>query len=163
MKLKSSQLKKRLSLVFYIPLWSQIASAQIRPPQTNLPDAGSLMHQAEQSSPFRRTIPDYLPPKEALPPEMDLTQAKNYAFALKSFHFNGNKLVKTPELMRILSPIVGKDVTSNDDLKAILDLVVARYRQDGWIVKAYLPTQILENGDLIIQVVENVPGSGTQR
>ncbi len=163
MQLKSSLLKKRSRLLLLMLLLSEIATAQIRPPQPNLPDAGSLMHQAEQSSTFRRTIPDYLPPKEVLPPEMDLTQAKTYAFPLKSFHFNGNKLVKTAELMRILGPIVGKDVTSNDDLKAILDLVVARYRQDGWIVKAYLPTQILENGDLTIQVVENVSGSGTQR
>lgn len=128
-----------------------------------VPDAGSLMRQTEQNSPARRVLPDYLPPKASMPPELDLASFHNYGFTLKSVNFKGNRLMPSTELDKLVAPIIGKEVTTAEDLKAIVDLVTARYRQSGWIIKSYYPVQVLERGDLMIQIVENLSGSGLEK
>jgi hemolysin activation/secretion protein len=127
-----------------------------------IPDAGSLMNQTERNSTFRRTIPDYLPPKENLPPELNTQDLSALHFKLESLQIKGNKLIKTADLLAAVHTPMPTLISSGDQLRSIIGDLVARYRQDGWIVKAYVAQQSLdplEGGTLKIQIVENLAGS----
>jgi len=146
--MKSSKLKT--ALVFWLV---GVAYAQ------TIPDAGTLFRQAEQNLPMHRqagpliTLP---PPPLAI--NLQLDGEKKAVF--QAFKFNGKKRLSEEVLQTAVSAFKQQEIPYKD-LHRIAEAVENAYRQNGWIVKVYLPRQDLAAGVLTVQILEEPAGSGS--
>lgn len=115
-----------------------------------VPDAGSLLQQIERDRPPppRRPVVAETP---TAPREM--TTAPGLTVTVKRFAFAGNTLLADDELAAALAGYLGRPL-SFADLQQAAAAVARRYRESGWIVRAYLPRQEINAGIVLIQVVE---------
>lgn len=76
---------------------------------------------------------------------------------VKAFKFSGNTLLSEAELKKIVAPFLNHplDFTQLQDAVAA---VASAYREAGWIVRAYLPQQEIEDGIVSIEIIEAVFG-----
>ncbi|MEI7455320.1 MAG: ShlB/FhaC/HecB family hemolysin secretion/activation protein [Nitrosomonadales bacterium] len=76
---------------------------------------------------------------------------------VKTFKFSGNTLLSEAALQKIIAPYLNHplDFTQLQDAVAA---VAAAYRDAGWIVRAYLPQQEIEEGVVSIDIIEAVFG-----
>lgn len=72
---------------------------------------------------------------------------------VNAFRLQGNKLLSDAQLAPVLAPFLNRPLNFRDLQSAALAVSMA-YRQAGWIVRAYLPRQDIDNGVVVIQVVE---------
>lgn len=122
--------------------------------QTTVPDAGSLLRQIEQSEQQPRLPRARAPlpaPAPAVEPQGGMT------LTVSRFRFAGNQLIADADLLDAVAPWQGRPV-GFAELQKAANAVSARYREQGWLVRAYLPKQDIENGVVTIQVVEAVFG-----
>ena len=73
---------------------------------------------------------------------------------IKTIQLKGNTLLPEAELMELTTHLMGKERTL-DDLTQAATAIQQAYREAGYGgVIAFIPEQKLENGDVIIQIVE---------
>lgn len=139
----------RLALVSLTALAVQSALAVDIP---NLPNAGSLLNQNEQS------VKSHLPSNDQLhmlllPPPMAISD--QFRMQVRRVYFQGNRLLDKTQLYPSVQPFLNKPLGATE-LGKIAEAVTNRYRQAGWVVEVYIPQQALDQNELILQVVEDV-------
>ena len=118
------------------------------------PDAGTLYQQIERQ---RTTplLPPLMPAKPVTPPpEM---KADTLSLSVTRFRFAGNTLLSAEQLAPAVAAYLNRPLDFNQ-LQAAAMAVAQLYRDAGWIVRAYLPAQDIEDGEVTIQIVEAVFG-----
>lgn len=75
-------------------------------------------------------------------------------FYVKTFQIQGNTLISGGKLLALLAHLIGTELTLND-LHEVTSVVQQAYRKAGYGgVIAFVPEQTLENGEVVINVVE---------
>jgi len=121
----------------------------------NIPDAGALIRQNEQM--LRQSqLQLNAQRREALPPSMVF--ADSAVITVQRFKFNGNKLLTAEQLQAVTAPFANRPLTPRD-LQQLTDAVSEAYRKIGWVVRAYIPRQVLTGEELTLQVIETIPPS----
>ena len=135
----------RSFLIFSIVLCTQAVSAQ-------QPDAGSLMREAEPDTiPETNVIPDV--PARVQPP----AEVEGTSLPVGEFVFNGNSVLSDQALMQVIGPWLNRQLTLAE-LKHVTDLIAERYRDKGYLVRVYLPEQNINDGSVLIEIVEALFG-----
>lgn len=119
------------------------------------PDAGVLQQQIERERSMR------LPPQGAPAPAVspaDMRPVEGMVVTIREFRLAGNTLLGSEELLPVLAPYLNRPLRFGD-LQDAAAAVARRYREAGWIARAYLPEQDIKDGIIIIQIVEAVFGS----
>ncbi len=120
----------------------------------SVPDAGSVLKQIEQQ---RQTVlPQKSAPEFVAPTPME--SLGGATVTVTAFRFAGNSLLTNDQLQAVVAGLVNKPLTFSDLQNAAI-AVANTYRNDGWVVRAYLPKQDITSGVVTIQVVEGVFGS----
>lgn len=138
-----------ISAQLALPAW---ASAQ------TLPDAGILQQQIDRGR-QQALPPPALPsqagrPTEAKPPQ-------GVTLEVKRFKFAGNSLLPDQTLAAAVAGFLNRPI----DFAQLQDAAAAaanRYRDAGWVVRAYIPEQDFVDGQVTIQIVEAVFGKLVQ-
>ena len=114
------------------------------------PDAGSVLRQIEPEWP--PVLPTLAPrnlawdePAAALPGEATTH--------VQSFRFAGNKALPDHRLTAALRGYVNRPL-SLSQMKQAAQVVMNLYRKSGWMARAYLPRQEIDNGVVTLQIVE---------
>lgn len=118
------------------------------------PDAGALQQQIErerQQQMPRRMAPDKPALAAAIKP------AAGVVVTVKQYRFLGNTLLSSEQLAPAVAPYLNRPVDFAQ-LNAAAAAVAELYRAAGWVVRAYLPQQDIEQGIVTIQIVEAVFG-----
>jgi len=116
------------------------------------PDAGTLRQQIEQGqTPTlpRKALPDR--PQEPAP----LKAPKGTTVTVKTFRFAGNTLLSAEQLEPVVADYLNRPLNMAELNKAAAAVAKA-YRDAGWVVRAYLPKQDIQDGTVTIQIVEAV-------
>lgn len=133
-------------------LTSFAASAQ------TAPDAGSVLQ--EQIKP-QLQVPRPSPAIEIAAPTQDKTPAGGVQVVLKSVQLNGNTLLDEAKLLAVLGDVVGKSYDLAG-LRGLSSRIEDFYRANGYpFARAYLPPQALQDGTLVIEIVEGRYGKVT--
>jgi hemolysin activation/secretion protein len=138
--------KKHSRLLMALAL---ISSTSLAPAQT-VPDAGSLLQQIERNRPLQPKRP--VQPDVATPPQ-ELKAAPGISVTVARFVFEGNTLLAPDQLGAAVASYLNRPLDFADLQKAAA-AVAERYRQAGWVVRAYLPKQDIDGGTVTIQIVE---------
>ncbi|NVO07914.1 MAG: ShlB/FhaC/HecB family hemolysin secretion/activation protein, partial [Rhodoferax sp.] len=118
------------------------------------PDAGALQQQIERER--QQQLPKRMAPdKPALPPA--ITPAAGVVVTVKQYRFVGNTLLTSEQLAPAVAPYLNRPVDFAQ-LNAAAAAVAELYRAAGWVVRAYLPQQDIQDGMVRIQIVEAVFG-----
>ena len=118
-----------------------------------VPDAGSLLRQTERNLnvPTAPTTPRR--EIKTLPP----TQPGEATVTVERFQFKGNTRLTDPQLQAAVSTFVGRPLTFVQ-LQQATEAVAEAFREAGWVVRAFLPRQEIEQGLVTIEIVEAVFG-----
>jgi hemolysin activation/secretion protein len=119
-----------------------------------VPDAGSVLRQIEQErrNPLpAQSAPLFMPPA----PMQSLPGA---TVTVSAFQFAGNTLLTATQLESSVAGFLARPI-GFADLQDAAVAVANRYRQAGWVVRAYLPKQDITGGTVVIQVVEATLGA----
>ena len=130
------------------------ASAQTLPTQ---PDAGSLRQQIERNLPT--PLPKKLAPAKPAEPAA-MAPAPGVSLTVKEFRLVGNTLLSNAQLQPVLAPWLNRSI-GFADLQEAAAAVASAYRQAGWVVRAYLPQQDIDQGIVTLQIVEAVFGGAS--
>lgn len=122
-------------------------------------DAGALMRQTEQNIRFSE-MQRGVQVRDALPPEAEFTEKTSVV--VKRFKFNGNSRLADDRLLAAAKPFANRPLNQND-LQHLTDAVTEAYRQNGWLVEAYIPRQDLAGRELTIQIIETIPSHKPKR
>lgn len=118
------------------------------------PDAGALMQQIEQGQELQ--LPKLQKPSVVPVPEMK--PQPGMTLTVTRFRFAGNTRFDEAVLQKAVEPWLNRPL-GFDELQKAAAAVAAVYRDAGWVVRAYLPKQEIENGVVTIQVIEAVFGN----
>ena len=117
-------------------------------------DAGSLQQQIERYQPLR--LPRIVSPEASV--GRPITAPEGVPVVLVSrFVFKGNTLLSESQLNQIVSGQIGVPLSFNA-LEALVAQVAQAYRVQGWVVRAFLPEQDINDGLVEIQIVEGKLG-----
>jgi len=119
-----------------------------------LPDAGALRQQIESSQ--SKTLPKAVPATPVVAPA-PAPVAGEATVVARSFHFTGNTQFTAAELESVVAGFVGRPLNFAE-LQSAAAEVARHYRQQGWVVRTYLPRQDVSAGRITIHVVEAVLG-----
>lgn len=134
---------------FGIALTALATTSQAQTP----PDAGAFQQQIErerQQQLPRRIAPD----KPVAPAEM---RPSGITVSVRKFRFAGNTLLSAEQLAPAVAEFLNRPLDFAQ-LQAAAAAIADAYREAGWIVRAYLPQQDIQNGSVTIQIVEAVFG-----
>ena len=118
------------------------------------PDAGSLLQQIDRDNKPqlpRKALPERPAVPEAMQPQ------SGALITVKSFRFAGNTLLGSDKLAPVVAGFLNRPLDFAELQKAAA-AVANTYRDAGWIVRAYLPAQDIQDGIVTIQIVEAVFG-----
>ena len=118
-------------------------------------DAGQLLQQLEKE----RQTP--LPQKSApavAPEAVPVKSGEGDTVTVTAFTFSGNTLLTQAKLAKAVVGYLNRPVTLAE-LRQAAGKVAELYRNEGWVVRAILPPQDIQNGNVTIQVVEAVLGN----
>jgi len=133
------------ALVFLAPYQ---AMAQAAPP-----DAGSLLRQIEQlPKPLPQAQPPVAPPKTPPPRVSDELKVR-----VKGFRILGVTQPPADLLTERLARFIGKSMPLAE-LEEAIQIVVAAYREQGYVVRVFLPPQTIEDGVVDVMVIEGKLG-----
>jgi hemolysin activation/secretion protein len=118
------------------------------------PDAGRLLREQPTQTPQVFSPPTILVDKKASDQQ---TPPTGPTLTLSDFVFEGVTLVSADELKLNLSQFVGKPL-SFDDIQRISVAITAFYSAKGYVARAVVPPQEIENGVLRILVIEGTLG-----
>ncbi|MBK6999489.1 MAG: ShlB/FhaC/HecB family hemolysin secretion/activation protein [Rhodoferax sp.] len=117
------------------------------------PDAGMLRQQIEQGLSPALPMPAPLE-RPAPPPAMQELPGQ---VTVQAFQFAGNTLLQTEQLQPVVAGWLNRPLNFNQ-LQGAAAAVAQAYREAGWIVRAYLPRQEIQQGIVTIQIVEALFG-----
>lgn len=120
-----------------------------------LPDAGRLLREQPKTLPTLPGTPQQIIP--AKPAEEKPVEA-GPTVLVKGFSITGATLIPVEELQDQIKPAIGRELTFTE-LRAVAEGLVAYYAQKGYLAKAILPPQDVENGIILIEIVEGERGS----
>ena len=118
----------------------------------NLPDAGRLQKELEQTLPIPQlsTIPE-IPIEQ---PASLLPQKSVPKLTVKSFILAGNQQISTAELQPLLDKYTGKMIQFSD-LQNLANGITSTYQAHGYLTsRAYLPAQDIADGVVQISILE---------
>ena len=118
------------------------------------PNAGQLLQQIEKERAAQ--LPDLPLPQIAAEPE-ELTPSKSINITVKSFQFSGNTLIESDVLATVLTSYLDRPL-GFIELQKASQAIAEHYRNEGWVVRAYLPKQDVTEGIITIHIVEAVFG-----
>jgi len=134
-----------------------IAAAQAQ----TAPDAGSLLRESQQQAPRLPTLPQTEAPK--------MLADSGAKTLVKSFKVEGSTRFSAEQFAALLADLAGKQL-GFAQLQLAADRVAALYRTNGLHATAFLPEQTLQDGQVLIRVVEGhfeslkvQPGSNNRR
>jgi len=115
----------------------------------SIPDAGAIQRAVETTKEEKEFPPDAeteapSKPQDTSGPKVDIT----------TFTFIGNKLFSDSELQPVVEPWQKKPL-SIAELKYIAALVSEFYRQSGYLARVYFPEQDINDGRVIVAIVES--------
>lgn len=117
-------------------------------------DGGVLQQQIERERsialPSRR-------PVDPLPAPQEMRSQPGMVIAVRQFRFAGNTLLPEARLATAVASFAGRPLDFGE-LQSAAQAVAAVYRENGWVVRAYIPEQEIEDGVVVIQIVEAVFG-----
>lgn len=117
-------------------------------------DGGVLQQQIERERsialPSRR-------PVDPLPAPQEMRSQPGMVIAVRQFRFAGNTLLPEARLATAVANFAGRPLDFGE-LQSAAQAVAAVYRENGWVVRAYIPEQEIEDGVVVIQIVEAVFG-----
>ena len=105
---------------------------------------------------FNKSIPTLPPatePQLTEPNEQEQIGSDDIKIEIKKFNFTGNTVLTNDQLLELTENYVGKSLSYNE-LKDVLRLISNLYRQLGLWARAILPEQDINNGEVLIQVIE---------
>ncbi len=117
-------------------------------------DAGSLQQQIERNQPLR--LPRIMSPEVPVGRAIAVPEGAPVV-TVRRFVFKGNTLLTESQLSQILSGQLGLPL-SFGALEALVAQVAQAYRDQGWVVRAFLPEQDIVGGEVQIQIVESKLG-----
>jgi len=119
----------------------------------NPPSAGSLQQQIERER--QQQLPQRVAPeKPAAPAEM---KPSGITVTVKQFRFAGNTLIASEQLAPIVAEYLDRPLDFAQ-LQVAATAVANAYRENGWVIRAYLPQQDIQNGIVTLQIAEAVFG-----
>ncbi len=113
-----------------------------------VPNAGTILRQLEPAAPV-------LPVPKADTSERRVAAAapSGPAIHVRAFRLEGNQRIATERIQRLLARYVGKDL-SPADLREATDSIARFYARSGWLARVLVPPQRVDDGNLLIQVIE---------
>lgn len=117
-------------------------------------DAGQLLQQIEKERGTvlpKKTAPAISPAPQPMQPVTGVT------VTVTTFRFAGNTLLGNDQLAPVVAEYLNRPIGFAELQKAAAAVAEA-YRTAGWVVRAYLPQQDIQNGTVTIQIVEAVFG-----
>lgn len=128
--------------------------AQVSP--DTRPDAGSVRQEIEKD--HTTAEPQKNPPPEISGASSEASHAATGpTVTVTAFHFSGNSLLTTSQLNTAVAGFLNHPLEFSELQKAAVAVADA-YRRAGWIVRAYLPVQVIGKGEVNIAIVEAVYG-----
>ncbi len=115
-----------------------------------VPDAGSVLRQIEEQQ--RQSLPPD-PTPELAPAPPPLESIGGDSVTVSAFRFSGNTLLTDAQLTEKVAEYVGRPIDFAGLQNAAIAVATA-FRNEGWVVRAYLPQQDITGGSVTIQVVE---------
>ena len=119
--------------------------------QVGAPDAGSLLRQIEKAPP--KALPQQAQPLPATPEAKLPHAAGEVKVLIKGFRITGVTQAPADTLSERLAKYIGKSMTLAE-LEDALQTVINAYREQGFVVRAYLPPQTIKDGLIDIVVIE---------
>ena len=113
-----------------------------------VPNAGSILRQLEPEAP---SLP--APKAQSTPKPAPEAVPSGPPLHVRGFRIEGNHLIPTARIERLLSGYVDHDV-SPADLRQATDSIARLYSHEGWLARVLVPPQRVEAGILLVQVVE---------
>ena len=130
-----------------------IVLAGLSTPAFAAPDAGTLQQQIDRERGI--TLPKKSTPTEVAP--QPIKSIDGQTITVKAFVFNGNTLLSNEQLALVIAAYLDRPLTFTELQQAAASIATA-YREAGWVVRAYLPEQDVNDGNITIQIVEAVFG-----
>lgn len=118
------------------------------------PDAGSLLQQIDRERALQ--LPRRIAPERPAEPT-PMRPTPGAVVTVREFRFAGNTLLSTEQLLPAVAEYLDRPLDFTQ-LQAAAAAVAKVYREAGWIVRAYLPAQDIQDGIVTIQIVEAVFG-----
>jgi hemolysin activation/secretion protein len=118
------------------------------------PDAGTLLKQIDRQR--SQAVPGTVSPEKRTAP-LPMLPAAGPLVTVNQFRFVGNTLINTDQLGAIVASFLNQPLDFNK-LQLAAVAVANAYRAAGWVVRAYLPQQDIQDGVVTIQIVEAVFG-----
>jgi hemolysin activation/secretion protein len=112
-----------------------------------VPNAGSILRQLEPEPPNLPT------PKEESSRRSAPAAAAGPAIHVRAFRIDGNRLIQTAQIQKLLAGYVNRDL-SPADLRQATDSIARLYRRSGWLARVLVPPQRVDNGVLLVRVIE---------
>jgi hemolysin activation/secretion protein len=113
-----------------------------------VPNAGSILRQLEPETPSLPALKAQSAPQPA--PE---AVPSGPALHVRGFRIEGNHLVATAQIQRLLAGYVNRDL-SPADLRQATDSIARLYSHEGWLARVLVPPQRVDAGIVLVQVVE---------
>jgi hemolysin activation/secretion protein len=113
-----------------------------------VPNAGSILRQLEPAAPNLPALKEQPAPKSAAE-----AAPSGPSLHVRGFRIEGNHLLPTARIQRLLAGYVDHDV-SPADLQQATDAIARLYSHEGWLARALVPPQRVEGGIVLLQVVE---------
>ncbi len=113
-----------------------------------VPNAGSILRQLEPETPS-------LPPLKAQPAPKPASEAvpSGPALHVRGFRIEGNHLIATARIQRLLAAYVDRDLAPAD-LRQATDSIAHLYSHAGWLARVLVPPKRVDAGIVLVQVVE---------
>ena len=118
------------------------------------PDAGALRQQIEREQSTR--LPRKTAPEVPAAP-VPMRPVIGISVTVREFRFAGNTLISAKQLAPVVAAYLNRPLDFAQ-LQAAASAVASAYHEAGWIVRAYLPAQDIDDGIITIQIVEAVFG-----
>ena len=117
-------------------------------PAQQVPNAGSILRQLEPSTP---ELP--LPKADTSRKTAPAAAPSGPLIHVQAFRIQGNQRITTAQIQGLLAGYLNRDL-SPADLREATDSISRLYDRAGWLARVLVPAQRVENGNLLIQVIE---------
>lgn len=118
-----------------------------------VPDAGKILQQQPRPPAAPAAAPAQVAP-EVVVPEADAGPK----VLVKGFRIQGAVLVREAELTELLQPLVGRELSLRQ-IQAAASQLTAYYISKGYLARVIVPPQDIQDGIVILQVIEGKRGA----
>jgi hemolysin activation/secretion protein len=113
-----------------------------------VPNAGSILRQLEPATP---DLP--VPKADTSRKSAPAAAPSGPAIHVRAFRIEGNQRIPTAQIQRLLAGYLNRDL-SPADLRQATDSIAHLYNRAGWLARVLVPPQVVDNGNILIRVVE---------